>query len=189
MLGINIETEMRRRSFDHLQKLSFRFYDNQKTGPPRRPRDQGPGGDRRGRPPRAGGRLHRGHDFHRRLRPDVLVNPQLALITAVIVPITACVTTRYGGRMTAYLARSLPPGGRVQRPYRGERRRHPRGPGLRERGSRAAALRARQRPLPRYQAGGLPADGRQHVAQLPEHAPDPARRDDRGHLFRAARRS
>jgi len=29
MLGINIETEMRRRSFDHLQKLSFRFYDNQ----------------------------------------------------------------------------------------------------------------------------------------------------------------
>src|SRR5688572_12503947 len=32
MLGINIETEMRRRAFDHLQKLSFRFYDNQKTG-------------------------------------------------------------------------------------------------------------------------------------------------------------
>ncbi len=31
-LGINIETEMRRRSFDHLQKLSFRFYDNNKTG-------------------------------------------------------------------------------------------------------------------------------------------------------------
>src|SRR5690348_16653338 len=31
-LGISIETEMRRRSFDHLQKLSFRFYDNNKTG-------------------------------------------------------------------------------------------------------------------------------------------------------------
>src|SRR5690606_26135580 len=31
-LGINIETEMRRRSFDHLQKLSFSFFDNQKTG-------------------------------------------------------------------------------------------------------------------------------------------------------------
>ena len=31
-LGINIETEMRRRAFDHLQKLSFRFYDEQKTG-------------------------------------------------------------------------------------------------------------------------------------------------------------
>jgi ATP-binding cassette subfamily B protein len=32
MLGINMETEMRRRIFDHLQKLSFRFYDNQSTG-------------------------------------------------------------------------------------------------------------------------------------------------------------
>ena len=32
MLGINIETEMRRKAFDHLQKLSFRFFDNQKTG-------------------------------------------------------------------------------------------------------------------------------------------------------------
>jgi len=32
LLGINIETEMRRRAFDHLQKLSFRFYDNVKTG-------------------------------------------------------------------------------------------------------------------------------------------------------------
>ena len=32
MLGINIETDMRRKSFDHLQRLSFRFYDNQKTG-------------------------------------------------------------------------------------------------------------------------------------------------------------
>ncbi len=32
MLGINIETEMRRRLFNHLQKLSFRFYDDHKTG-------------------------------------------------------------------------------------------------------------------------------------------------------------
>ena len=32
VLGIEIETEMRRRAFDHLQKLSFRFYDSQKTG-------------------------------------------------------------------------------------------------------------------------------------------------------------
>ncbi len=32
VLGIEIETEMRRRAFDHLQKLSFRFYDGQKTG-------------------------------------------------------------------------------------------------------------------------------------------------------------
>ena len=34
LLGINIETEMRRQSFDHLQKLSFRFYDNARTGHP-----------------------------------------------------------------------------------------------------------------------------------------------------------
>ncbi|MET0367016.1 MAG: ABC transporter transmembrane domain-containing protein, partial [Methylobacterium sp.] len=32
VLGINIETTMRARAFDHLQKLSFRFYDTQKTG-------------------------------------------------------------------------------------------------------------------------------------------------------------
>lgn len=32
MLGINIETDMRRRLFDHVQKLSFRFFDNTKTG-------------------------------------------------------------------------------------------------------------------------------------------------------------
>ncbi|TVQ57913.1 MAG: ABC transporter ATP-binding protein [Rhodobacteraceae bacterium] len=32
VLGIAIETEMRRRAFDHLQKLSFRFFDSQKTG-------------------------------------------------------------------------------------------------------------------------------------------------------------
>lgn len=32
MLGINIETDMRKKLFDHLQKLSFRFYDNNKTG-------------------------------------------------------------------------------------------------------------------------------------------------------------
>ncbi len=32
VLGISIETELRRRAFDHLQKLSFRFFDNQKTG-------------------------------------------------------------------------------------------------------------------------------------------------------------
>lgn len=31
-LGINIETDMRQRLYDHLQKLSFRFFDNTKTG-------------------------------------------------------------------------------------------------------------------------------------------------------------
>lgn len=32
MLGINIETDMRKKLFDHIQKLSFRFFDNTKTG-------------------------------------------------------------------------------------------------------------------------------------------------------------
>jgi len=32
MLGINIETDMRRQLFAHIQKLSFRFFDNTKTG-------------------------------------------------------------------------------------------------------------------------------------------------------------
>lgn len=32
MLGINIETDMRRKLFTHIQKLSFRFFDNTKTG-------------------------------------------------------------------------------------------------------------------------------------------------------------
>ncbi len=32
MLGINIETDMRTKLFDHMQKLSFRYFDNNKTG-------------------------------------------------------------------------------------------------------------------------------------------------------------
>lgn len=32
MLGINIETDMRRKLFSHIQKLSFRYFDNTKTG-------------------------------------------------------------------------------------------------------------------------------------------------------------
>ncbi|MFK4342193.1 MULTISPECIES: ABC transporter ATP-binding protein [unclassified Paenibacillus] len=32
MLGVNIETAMRRKLFEHMQKMSFRFFDNNKTG-------------------------------------------------------------------------------------------------------------------------------------------------------------
>jgi ATP-binding cassette subfamily B protein len=32
MLGINIETDMRRKLFQHMQRLSFSYYDNNKTG-------------------------------------------------------------------------------------------------------------------------------------------------------------
>jgi ATP-binding cassette, subfamily B, bacterial len=100
MLGINIETEMRRRSFDHLQKLSFRFYDNQKTGHlvGRVTKDLEDIGEA----------AHHGPEdvfiaimtFIGAFALMFSVNVKLALITAVIVPITAWVTTRYGGRMT-----------------------------------------------------------------------------------------
>lgn len=100
MLGINIETEMRRRSFDHLQKLSFRFYDNQTTGHlvGRVTKDLEDIGEA----------AHHGPEdlfiavmtFVGAFALMFTINVRLALITVVIVPITAWVTTRYGGRMT-----------------------------------------------------------------------------------------
>ncbi len=99
-LGINIETEMRRRAFDHLQKLSFRFYDNHKTGHlvGRVTKDLEDVGEL----------AHHGPE-------DVFiavmtfvgafvlmfgVNAQLALLTTIIVPATALLSSRYGARMT-----------------------------------------------------------------------------------------
>ncbi len=100
VLGINIETEMRRRAFDHLQKLSFRFYDNQKTGHlvARVTKDL----------EEVGEVAHHGPEdlfiaimtFIGAFLLMMAVNTQLALITAVVVPVTAYVSTRYGGRMT-----------------------------------------------------------------------------------------
>jgi ATP-binding cassette subfamily B protein len=100
MLGINIETELRRKSFDHLQKLSFRFYDNHKTGHlvARVTKDLEDIGEV----------AHHGQEglfiaimtFIGAFALMFTVNWQLALITAIVVPITAWVTTRYGGRMT-----------------------------------------------------------------------------------------
>ena len=100
MLGINIETEMRRKSFDHLQKLSFRFYDNQKTGHlvARVTKDL----------EEIGEIAHHGPEdlliavmtFLGAFGLMLGVQPQLALITALIVPVTGWITSRYGGRMT-----------------------------------------------------------------------------------------
>jgi len=100
MLGINIETEMRRKSFDHLQKLSFRFYDNQKTGHlvARVTKDL----------EEIGEIAHHGPEdlfiaimtFIGAFALMFAINPQLALITTVLVPIIALLTSRYGGRMT-----------------------------------------------------------------------------------------
>ncbi|MFC0407288.1 ABC transporter ATP-binding protein [Roseomonas elaeocarpi] len=99
-LGINIETEMRRKLFDHLQKLSFRFFDNQKTGHliGRITKDL----------EEIGEVAHHGPEdlfiavmtFLGAFVLMFAVNPHLALITAVIVPVTAFVSTRYGSRMT-----------------------------------------------------------------------------------------
>src|ERR671912_460334 len=112
MLGINIETEMRRKSFDHLQKLSFRFYDNQKTGHlvARVTKDL----------EEIGEVAHHGpEDLFVAVMTFVgafvlmfIVNPKLAFITALIVPVTGWITTRYGGGVTrAPRARLRPPGG------------------------------------------------------------------------------
>lgn len=100
MLGINIETEMRRKAFDHLQKLSFGFFDNQKTGHlvARLTKDL----------EEIGEVAHHGpEDFFIAVMTLVgafilmfTVNVKLAVVTALVVPLTAWLTTRYGGRMT-----------------------------------------------------------------------------------------
>ncbi len=100
MLGINIETEMRRRAFDHLQKLSFRFYDNQKTGHlvARVTKDL----------EEIGEVAHHGPEdlfiaimtFIGAFSLMLLVNVPLALVTGLLVPIIAWVSSRYGRRMT-----------------------------------------------------------------------------------------
>ncbi len=100
MLGINIETEMRRRAFDHLQKLSFRYFDNQKTGHlvARLTKDL----------EEVGEVAHHGpEDLFVAIMTFIgafvlmfAVNPALALLTAAVVPATAFFTTRYGARMT-----------------------------------------------------------------------------------------
>lgn len=100
MLGINIETEMRRRAFDHLQKLSFRFYDEQKTGHllARVTKDL----------EEIGEVAHHGPEDLFIAVMTLLgafalmlwVHVPLALITATIVPLMAWLAFRYGGRMT-----------------------------------------------------------------------------------------
>jgi len=100
MLGINIETEMRRRAFDHLQKLSFRFYDNAKSGHlvGRLTKDLDEIGEV----------AHHGPEdlfiavmtFIGAFLLMFTVNVKLAILTAAIVPVVAWVTSRYGARMT-----------------------------------------------------------------------------------------
>ena len=100
VLGISIETEMRRRIFDHLQKLSFRFYDNTKTGHlvARITKDL----------EEVGEVAHHGPEdafiavmtFLGAFGLMFQLNPQLALLTGLVVPPMTWISTRYGAAMT-----------------------------------------------------------------------------------------
>ncbi len=100
MLGINIETDMRKKLFDHIQKLSFRFFDNNKTGHlvGRVTNDLNEIGEL----------AHHGPE-------DVFIavmtligsfglmayiNLEMALLTFIIVPLMAWLIIVFGGRMT-----------------------------------------------------------------------------------------
>ncbi|MDH4618897.1 ABC transporter ATP-binding protein [Brevibacillus sp. AY1] len=100
MLGVNIETDMRRKLFAHIQKLSFRFFDNNKTGHliGRMTNDLNDIGEL----------AHHGPE-------DVFIavmtligsfslmayiNLELALLTFIIVPVMGWLIIVFGGRMT-----------------------------------------------------------------------------------------
>ncbi|KFI27964.1 ABC transporter ATP-binding protein [Haematobacter massiliensis] len=101
MLGINIETEMRRRAFEHLQKLSFGFFDKVRTGKlvARVTRDL----------EEIGEVAHHGPEdlfiavmtFVGAFLLMMWISLPLALITAAIVPAMVLVVMVYGGKMTA----------------------------------------------------------------------------------------
>jgi len=101
MLGINIETDMRENMFSHIQKLSFRFFDNNKTGHlmGRITNDLNDVGEV----------AHHGPE-------DVFIavmtllgsfslmayiNLELALLTFIIVPLMAWLIIKFGGKMTS----------------------------------------------------------------------------------------
>jgi ATP-binding cassette subfamily B protein len=100
VLGISIETEMRRRIFDHLQKLSFRFYDNQKTGRlvARVTKDL----------EEVGEIAHHGPEdafiavmtFLGSFALMFTMNWKLALLTGLVVPPITWISARYGSAMT-----------------------------------------------------------------------------------------
>ena len=100
MLGINIETEMRRRAFDHLQKLSFSYFDRVRTGKlvARVTRDL----------EEIGEVAHHGPEdlfiavmtFVGAFLLMLTINLELALITAAVVPACVAIVAIYGGRMT-----------------------------------------------------------------------------------------
>ncbi|ODT72517.1 MAG: multidrug ABC transporter ATP-binding protein [Pelagibacterium sp. SCN 63-23] len=100
VLGVSIETDMRRQVFDHLQKLSFRFFDNHKTGHliTHVTKDLEDVGEL----------AHHGpEDVFLAIMTFVgafllmfVTNWQLAAITVVLVPIMTWLVSTYGARMT-----------------------------------------------------------------------------------------
>jgi ATP-binding cassette subfamily B protein len=100
VLGISIETEMRRKIFDHLQKLSFRFYDNQKTGRlvARVTKDLEDVGEV----------AHHGPEdafiavmtFIGSFALMFTLNSKLAIVTLLVVPPMTWISARYGSAMT-----------------------------------------------------------------------------------------
>ncbi|SEU08443.1 ABC transporter ATP-binding protein [Paracoccus homiensis] len=99
-LGINIETEMRARAFDHLTRLSWRWYDRTRTGKlvARVTRDL----------EEIGEVAHHGPEdafiaimtFIGAFALMFAINAKLALIVAAIVPAMVILVIVYGGRMT-----------------------------------------------------------------------------------------
>ena len=100
MLGIEIETEMRRRAFAHLTRLSWRWYDRARTGKlvARVTRDL----------EEIGEVAHHGPEdlfiavmtFAGAFALMLALHPVLAALTAAIVPLTVWLVVVYGGRMT-----------------------------------------------------------------------------------------
>lgn len=99
-LGVGIETDMRRQAFDHLQKLSFRFFDNNKTGHliTHVTKDL----------EEVGEIAHHGPEdlfiaimtFIGAFALMFMVHWQLALVTTVLVPFMSWLVSKYGGQMT-----------------------------------------------------------------------------------------
>jgi ATP-binding cassette subfamily B protein len=100
VLGVSIETDMRRKAFDHLQKLSFRFFDNTRTGHliTHVTKDL----------EEVGEIAHHGPEdvfiaamtFVGAFALMFAVNWKLALISTAIVPVMTWLVVRYGSRMT-----------------------------------------------------------------------------------------
>lgn len=99
-LGISIETDMRRAAFDHLQKLSFSYYDEHQTGHiiTHVTKDL----------EEVGEVAHHGPEdlfiaimtFVGAFALMFMVHPPLAMLTLAIVPFMAWLVSRYGSRMT-----------------------------------------------------------------------------------------